>query len=722
MRFLPSTLALIALTTACTRGTSDTADTFTDVVNQDDADGDGTPDEDDAFPNDPTEDTDSDGDGTGDNADAFPDDPSEDTDSDGDGYGDNTQDAFPDDASEWADTDSDTIGDNADNCINAENTDQADADEDGVGDVCEGDRDSDGVLDDEDVFPDDPNESADADEDGVGDNADAFDDDPTEWSDTDEDSIGDNSDNCVDVANDAQEDADEDGEGDACDDDRDGDGTPNTDDAFPDDPAETTDTDGDGTGDNTDAFPNDETEWADTDGDTYGDNSDAFPDDASEWADADGDGYGDNTDAFDDDATEWADADEDGYGDNGDAFPSDPSEWADTDGDTYGDNGDAFPSDPSEWADTDGDTYGDNGDAFPSDPSEWADTDSDTVGDNADNCVNDANTAQDNLDGDTLGDACDSDADGDGVDAGDDADCNDLDASINPNATETYYDGIDQDCSGGSDYDADGDGADSKAETNNGTDCDDTDANNIGCGASADSAFAGTCKSLLEADPSTPDGDYWFDFDGESGSMEAIELACEMDGTDSDGAETGVGGGWTVLTACDFSDKLGAGEPTAMNDDAQFLVADSNYVWNAETCSPSMRDGSGDQAYWWTADFAGGYGEIRLADYEGISYALGGNTTDLGPSFVATAWSPLYVGGGRGDIVFGDPADVPAASFSKSLSGNVGYSEGKEMNWPGATDAIQLNGPATQFRIGWGEHGPENEGFSIWTGGTIWLR
>ena len=65
---------------------------------------------------------------------------------------------------------------------------------------------------------------------------------------------------------------------------------------------------------------------------------------------------------------------------------------------------------------------------------------------------------------------------------------------------------------------------------------------------------------------------------------------------------------------------------------------------------------------------------------------------------------------------------MPAASFSDSLSGNVGYRVGDAMNWPGATDAIPLNGPATAFRIAWGEHGPENEGFSIWTGGTIWLR
>jgi len=56
--------------------------------------------------------------------------------------------------------------------------------------------------------------------------------------------------------------------------DSDGDGIPDDDDAFPDDPDESVDTDGDGVGDNEDAFPNDPNEWADSDGDGIGDNAD----------------------------------------------------------------------------------------------------------------------------------------------------------------------------------------------------------------------------------------------------------------------------------------------------------------------------------------------------------------------------------------------------------------------------------------------------------------
>jgi hypothetical protein len=53
-------------------------------------------------------------------------------------------------------------------------------------------------------------------------------------------------------------------------------------------------------------------------------------------------------------------------------------------------------------------------------------------------------------------------------------DCDDDDASVNPLAIETWYDGVDQDCDGLSDYDVDGDGYDSVDYA--GDDCDDGDA------------------------------------------------------------------------------------------------------------------------------------------------------------------------------------------------------------------------------------------------------
>lgn len=122
----------------------------------------------------------------------------------------------------------------------------------------------------------------------------------------------------------------------------------------------------------------------DSDNDGVADINDAFPNDPSETTDSDNDGTGDNADAFPNDPAEQSDSDNDGTGDNADAFPNDPAEQSDSDNDGTGDNADAFPNDPAEQVDSDGDGTGDNGDAFPNDPAEQLDSDNDGVGDNAD--------------------------------------------------------------------------------------------------------------------------------------------------------------------------------------------------------------------------------------------------------------------------------------------------------------------------------------------------
>ena len=127
-----------------------------------------------------------------------------------------------------------------------------DIDRDGIYDFEDGDIDNDGVLNENDVFPNDPTENADTDGDGIGDNADQ---------DSDNDGVLD-----VDI---------------------DWRGESFTYDAFPNDPTESIDTDNDGIGNNGDD---------DDDDDGYIDANDAFPLDASEWADTDNDSIGDNTD------------------------------------------------------------------------------------------------------------------------------------------------------------------------------------------------------------------------------------------------------------------------------------------------------------------------------------------------------------------------------------------------------------------------------------------
>jgi hypothetical protein len=143
-----------------------------------DIDGDGTPDNADAFPSNGDETVDTDADGTGNNAD---------DDDDGDGATDGN-DAFPLVAAESLDTDGDGIGNNADtdddgdgtedsaDALPLDATETVDTDGDGTGNNADTDDDGDGVADASDGFPFDAAEQADTDGDGTGDNADADDD------------------------------------------------------------------------------------------------------------------------------------------------------------------------------------------------------------------------------------------------------------------------------------------------------------------------------------------------------------------------------------------------------------------------------------------------------------------------------------------------------------------------------------------------------------------
>jgi len=244
-------------------------------VNDDDIDGDGVSNDDDAFPLSACAAVDSDGDGYPDTLVA---DCStnlvEDLDDDNDGFSD-LVDAFPLDVTEWYDTDMDGIGNNADMnddgdaWTDSEEEDcgsdpldgdsvPADYDGDMICDKLDTDDDGDGVVDTLDAFPFDASESADNDGDGLGDYADS-DDDNDGWLDDEEPNCGTDS---MD-ANSVPADNDMDRDCDITDQDDDNDGVLDIDDAFPMNPAEYRDIDGDMIGDNADN-DDDGDGWLDT--------------------------------------------------------------------------------------------------------------------------------------------------------------------------------------------------------------------------------------------------------------------------------------------------------------------------------------------------------------------------------------------------------------------------------------------------------------------------
>ena len=205
----------------------------------------------------------------------------------------------------------------------------------------------------------------DSDGDGVPDSTDAFPLDPTESVDTDGDGIGNNAD--PDDDNDGVTDTQEATDGtDPLDADTDNDGLNDGDEQTAGTDPLNPDTDGDGVQDGSDAFPLDPTESVDTDGDGIGNNAD--PDD-------DNDGVTDTQEAIDGTDPLDADTDNDGVQDGTDAFPLDPTESVDTDGDGIANGIDD---------DDDNDGIPDDQDSFPNDATESIDTDGDGIGNNLD--------------------------------------------------------------------------------------------------------------------------------------------------------------------------------------------------------------------------------------------------------------------------------------------------------------------------------------------------
>ncbi|MEE2750699.1 MAG: MopE-related protein [Myxococcota bacterium] len=129
-------------------------------------------------------------------------------------------------------------------------------------------------------------------------------------------------------------------------------------------------------------------------------------------------------------------------------------------------------------------------------------------------------------------------------------DCDEDDATVFPGATETWYDGVDQDCDGANDFDADADGHDSI--DHGGDDCDDTNAAVNPVAAEVCDGVDNDCDGTIDGSASIDASTWYSDDDGDGyGGASSGVVDCTApsnlvpDGQDCDDTDPAINPGAT---------------------------------------------------------------------------------------------------------------------------------------------------------------------------------
>ncbi len=245
-------------------------------------------------------------------------------------------------------------------------------------------------------------------------------------------------------------------------------------------------------------------------------------------------------------------------------------------------------------------------------------------------------------------------------------DCDDADPSSYPGATEIWYDGIDEDCAGDNDFDQDADGFDV------GLDCDDTDA-------AVNPSATDTWYDGIDAD-CAGDDDYDQDLDGFASDVDCDDLdaAIHPGATDAwyDGVDSNCAGD------DDFDQDVdGVASPTDCNDTDPTVTGPVAETLNGvdDDCDGVLDDlGIGDVM---SGVLYGASASLGLGDSDGLS--LGGDLTGDGAddlvvasdaSGVGYAWvvSGATAATANGPVTDYDTASLTGVSSNYPLGNIVG--------------------------------------------------
>jgi hypothetical protein len=247
------------------------------------------------------------------------------------------------------------------------------------------------------------------------------------------------------------------------------------------------------------------------------------------------------------------------------------------------------------------------------------------------------------------------------------SDCDDTAASVNPDATETWYDGVDADCGGEDDFDADGDLY--QASAHGGDDCDDVDpAVNPGA---LDFWYDGVDQDCGGEDDydADSDGDQsadWGGYDCDDNDVSISSLATETwyDGvdTDCDGGSDYDADGDGYDSSAELSGGLDCDDDNASANPGMTEVCDNGYD---DDC-----DGSGDSSAglcWLEGELEIGDADVTIQGVDSSSYVgrvvgIGGDVDGDGTDDWAIGNSNDDAGGSSAGAVYLD--SIPTSGTS----------------------------------------------------------
>ena len=314
------------------------------------------------------------------------------------------------------------------------------------------------------------------------------------------------------------------------------------------------------------------------------------------------------------------------------------------------------------------------------------------------------------------------DADGDGFDnieAGG-TDCDDDDPTVNPGAVESWYDGVDQDCSGGSDFDQDGDGFESKvfndsydpdcdpSSTTCGGDCQDVDPS-INPGAT-DVWYDGVDQDCSGGSDFDQDGDGyrsaeygWNDCDDMDVEVNPSSTE-QFNGKDDDCngmVDDDASAEEANIIAIGGRDDRAAGKSTAMGDwdnSGSADIAVGVYTYKKKNGGTTKGNGKGAVAIFWDngiSDFDEFEGDSDIfMEGDGANDEFGATVVNLGD----------FDGDGIDDLGVGAPgasAAVTPSGGSAGLAGKIYVFSGVDISTVTDTDdAILVLEGADDYHLG----------------------